>query len=191
MIEKTAIICHGPSLQNSSMGNYIDSFQYVMRFPYLKNWQMPKDYGIKTSYFCGTVARVEERLNKHIPELGYFIWSKNARNKLNDFSKNLIKTYGGKDVTEIVESWRKKLTKCHHPYFSHGTAAVCIAAEIIKKPIVLLGADLLKEGNANVTNYIGSWLYEGRKPHRMGHPLDQERRIIDQISEKYKLKIVF
>ncbi len=111
MIEKTVIICHGPSLQNSNMGDYIDSFKYILRFPYTNNWQTPQDYGKKTSYFCATNSSIKERLNKKIPELGYFIWSKNAKLKISNFCKNLIKHHGGKDVTDLIECFEEITSK--------------------------------------------------------------------------------
>ena len=40
-----AIVGHGPSLRGAGKGEYIDSFDYVVRFPYSGNWQIPEDYG--------------------------------------------------------------------------------------------------------------------------------------------------
>jgi hypothetical protein len=193
MINKTAIICHGPSLQKSGIGQYIDSFKYVLRFPYLKAWQVSEDYGVKTSYFCGTVGRFmrcQTRIALQPTEYGYFIWSKEVRKKIPASCKNLIQKYGGADVTGLIESWRKKLTKCHHPFFTHGTSAICIAANKLKIPIVVFGADVLKTGEVP-SEYIGSWTYENRRPRKIGHPIDQERKLIDEMANHYYLEITF
>jgi hypothetical protein len=185
MIDKTVIIGHGPSLQNSNKGEYIDSFKYIIRFPYLKDWQTPKDYGTRTSFFCGTVGRFRKRSRKkQIPDHGYYIWSKEQK-FANLPSSNYI------DVTDLIVSWQKHITECRHPFFTHGTAGICIAAALLKKPIVVLGCDRLKTGDVTSKKYIGSWVYEGRPRHGIGHPLDQERKIIDKIAKFYNLKIEF
>ena len=191
MTDSTVIIGHGPSLQNSSMGQYIDSFKYVLRFPYFKNWQIPEHYGIRTSYFCATVGRAKARLRKRRkPDHGYYIWSKNQKN-IGDKLNTLIEKHGGKNVTHLIAFWQEHLTKCKYPFFSHGTGGICVAAAILKKNIIVLGCDLLKTGDVSNKEYIGSWTYEGRYERGIGHPLDQERNIVNKIAEFYNVKIEF
>jgi hypothetical protein len=188
MIDATVIIGHGPSLKDSNMGQYIDNFKYVIRFPYFKNWQIPKNYGTKTSYFCVSSGKQTTLKKRKIPDRGYLVWNKHGES-IGENMDRLIKKFGGKNFTDILVTWQAQLKKCRYPFFSSGTAAICAAAALINKPIIVLGCDCLKTGDTN--NYIGSWFYEGRRKHEMGHPVDQERKIIDRISDHYNLKIRF
>ena len=190
MIKKTAVICHGPSLIESNMGRRIDSFMHVVRFLHKGGWQTAKDYGVRTSYFCATVGRARTRMRNQKPDCGYFFWSKTG-GILDKRQYGLIEKFGGADMTWLVTAWQKFLPRSKHPFFSHGTAGILIAAAVIKNPIVVFGADLLKQGKDCNGNYIGSWLYEGREQKEMGHPLAAERGLIDKFSKKYGVEITF
>jgi hypothetical protein len=191
MKDATVIIGHGPSLQGAKKGEYIDSFKYVIRFPYLKNWQIPADYGTRTSYFCASIQRALKFLRPTLPEYGYFIWSKNNMSLPVEL-KFLIKKFGGRNITRLVNTWQKRLPESNRePYFSHGTAAVCAAAGILKKPVTILGCDMLSAGKNNLKKYVGSSTYEGRKINKRSHNLKAERQIINTMAKHYNIAIGF
>jgi hypothetical protein len=150
LINKIAIIGHGPSLYGKNLGEYIDSFKYVFRFPYSGNWQTEKDYGTKISYCCATVNRIK-KLNI-VAEHGYFLWSKRRA----VIGKHQL--HNVEDVTGLIKLWQKRLPKGAYPFFSHGTAAICIACARFKLPVVVLGCDALKTGEADPKKYFGSWV---------------------------------
>ena len=191
MIEKTVIIGHGPSLKNSGNGKYIDSFKNIIRFPYLKDWQVPIDYGIRTSHVCATTQRAKKFLRPTLPESGYFIWSKNNQ-PIEPELKFIIRKFGGKNITKLINRWQSRLPEsdCER-YFSHGTAAVCAAAAILKLPVIVLGCDSLNSGINNAKKYVGSWKYENRKQNKRTHDFESERKIIDEIKRHYKIDIRF
>ena len=194
MINGIAIIGHGPSLQNSGMGKYIDSFKYVTRIMHRGEWQKPKDYGKKTSFICATVGRYKHSIgiaSPHTPDCGYYFWSKYRNQKIRRDQKKLIKKHGGEDVTTHVCNWQNFLPDNVYECFTHGTAAVCIMAHKIRKPIVILGCDLLKDGIDNPKRYIGSWVYEKRKRRTIGHSLSEERKLIDLMAWLYNIQIIF
>jgi hypothetical protein len=192
MIEKTVIIGHGASLQNSGQGENIDAFKYVVRFPYIGDWQAPADYGIKTSYVCATVGRARNKLRRQIPEVGYFIWNK-TRGEIPSDLKSLIGFFGGENMTELITGWQKKMLKLKPKYscFSHGTAAICVMAHKFGLPIVVLGCENLAAGENDPKKYHGGWYYEKRKQPINGHDLAAERKMVDLMAKKYNLKIGF
>jgi len=192
MIEKTVIIGHGASLQNSKRGESIDDFKYVVRFPYIGDWQAPADYGTKTSYFCATVGRARNKLRRQIPEVGYFIWNK-TRGEIPSDLKSLIGFFGGEDITGLITDWQDKMAKLkpRYSYFSHGTAAICVMAHKLGLPIVVLGCDNLAAGEDDPKKYHGSWYYEKRKQPINGHDLAAERKMVDLMEKKYNTKIGF
>lgn len=192
MIEAVAIIGHGPSLRKSGLGKHIDSFRYVTRFLHIGKWQFAEDYGKKTSFFCATVGRARERMRRQRPEKGYFFWNKEGET-LDWQQYHYIRRHGGADVTDLICGWQACLPRVMHPFFSHGTAGICIMAALIELPIVVFGCDLLKDGInlEDQSGYIGSWLYEGRAVSRMGHNLKAERELINEMSKEYGVEITF
>jgi len=192
MIEATAIIGHGPSLQHSGMGGRIDGYRYVVRFPYAGNWQAPADYGTRTSFVCATVGRASDKLRREAPDIGYYFYDK-AGMGLPDGLTYLIDLYGGDDVTGLIAHWQKKMAalKPAYPYFSHGTAAICVMASKYPLPVTALGCDNLAAGNADCGQYIGSWYFEGQHPPPAGHDLAAERVMVDEIAKFYNLSIGF
>jgi len=188
MIEATAIIGHGPSLKGKQRGKYIDSFKCVIRFPYIGNWQNIEDYGTKTSYICATTSRARHKLaDTPEPDYGYYIWSKKQQHITDEFEHIQNK----RDETKLIRSWQKRLPSSAYPYFSHGTAAACIAMARIKKPIVMFGCDALKSGMENRKDYIGSFVYENRRNNRSFHSFTEERKLIDTMSKHYNIEVVF
>ena len=183
---RTAIIGSGPSLNDSGKGKYIDSFDTVFRFPNYIDWQNKNDVGTKTSYYCCTMKR-SQRLTLPL-ECGCFIWSK-YKNK--SASKKRAKELGCIDVTDLICRWQKKLPKQCYPYFSCGTAAVCIAMDRIKDKITVLGCDMLKSGDPRKGKYIGSWVYEDRRQNQSHHSFDEERKLIDKMSDHYNVEVCF
>jgi hypothetical protein len=199
MINAVVIIGHGPGLQKSGLGDFIDSFKYVVRFMHLGNWQVPEDYGTKTTYMCATVGRVKrERKAKrkkgifcpHVPENGYFFWSKTG-GELCRAQKKLIKKYGGKNVTSLICRWQKLLKHSRHPFFCHGTAGICIATHKIKRPVIVLACGNLKDGKGLTKDYVGSWKFENRKSRGIGHDLAVERKLIDQMARACNTTVTF
>lgn len=186
------IIGHGPSLQNSGAGERIDQFKYVVRFPYTGDWQSPADYGTRTSFVCATVGRARTKLRRQIPDLGYFIWDKTDVEIPADMMF-LIGFFGGENVTSLIAYWQRKMAVLRpvYPYFSHGTAAVCIMAHKFTLPVIALGCDNLAAGEADCGKYIGSWYYENRRQPPAGHDLAAERKIINIISKECDIKIGF
>ena len=201
MIDGTVIIGTAPSLQNSNMGEYIDSFKYVIRFPFKGDWQIPEHYGIRTSYFCSTHYRVLARnqLNPWLPDCGYFIWNKYNKD-IGSELRFLIRTFGGEDVTGLINEWQAKLPEPESRGLSHcfstGTGGICIAAAKLQRPIVVLGCDYIKNGGGPVEEYVGTWFWEGgKKPtdggYRRHHPFKAERELIDVMAKEYNVSIEF
>ena len=192
MTEKAVIIGHGPSLQNSRLGDRIDAFKYVVRFPYAGDWPSAADYGTRTSFICATVGRARDKLRREIPDDGYFFWDKTGA-EIPAGLMSLIADSGGENVTGLIAGWQKKMTKLKpiYPYFSHGTAAICIMAHKFGLPVVVLGCDNLAAGNADHKKYMGSWYYEKRRQPPCGHDLAAEREMVEMMATKYNIKIGF
>lgn len=192
-----AIIGHGPSLRGGGLGEYIDSFKYVIRFPHLNDWQTPKDYGVRTSYFCATIGRIKFRIRKQIPEFGYFLWNKHFGRGVPRKLCSLLSIRKYRDVSGLIHKWQRKLPERCCGVFSHGTAGICIAASKIGLPITAFGYDDLKNSRDMGSGYVGSWLYEGRTEvgdliHSKGsHILSEERKLIDLIAQEYSVSIKF
>jgi hypothetical protein len=191
-----AVIGHGPSLQGGGLGEYIDSFKYVIRLPYANDWQVPADYGVRTSFVCSPNGRKITETRKEKPEVGYYLWDKHfgysvSGKKCRDLG---IEKY--EDVSKLVQKWARKLPE---PFqnLSSGTAAILIAAAKLKEPIIAFGCDDLKIGKDMGEDYIGSWVYEGRKgtglkiKNRGAHTLSEERKLIDIMAQKYGVSIEF
>ena len=199
MIDGTVIIGTAPSLQNSGKGEYIDSFENIIRFPYKKDWQIPSDYGTRTTHFCSTDGRAMIQLNSFLPEKGYFIWSKYKKTIPLEL-QFLIKKFGGEDMTELIQGWQRRIPiskdRLMGHAFSTGTAGICIAAAKIKKPIIALGCDWIKNGGGKPEDYVGSWFWEGgKKPvtggYRREHQFPAELKLIDDMSNEYGVSIAF
>jgi hypothetical protein len=191
MIRKAAVVGHGPSLHGAKLGRYIDSFEYVLRFPYIGGWQSKTDYGFKTSYYCATSRRARHRLRPDLPELGYFIWSKWRKRGIGSKLKHLIEQCGGKDVTNLIQRWQGRMVKPKYPYFCHGTAAILIALAKLSRPVVVFGCDSLKTGDNDIEKYLGSAIHEPRRSNRNFHDLEKERELINLMSSQYGFPVVF
>ena len=177
MIDKTVIVGHGSSLVDRRLGEYIDSFRYVIRFFHSPGWQTPIDYGTKVSYYCATNAKAKLLLNMPKPDIKYFIWSKH--NRVASF---------GEDVTELICSWQSRLPKGTYPYLSQGTSGICIATSEIGKPVVVLGCDALKVGEPDSTKYIRADGKTYRKTSRW-HSFDAERKLVNAMSAEYDVNV--
>jgi hypothetical protein len=181
----------------AGLGEYIDSFKYVFRFPYLGNWQEPEHYGVKTSYYCGTVSRTLQRLRSDKPERGYYFWSKYIGYAIPKALSVMTEWCGGEDVSGLIHKWQAQLPSLSYKHISHGTAGVCIAASRIGLPIVALGCDNLKEGKDIDGDYVGSWNYEGRFETGMkiretgSHTLYEELKLIRAMEKYYSLSVDF
>jgi len=191
-----AVIGHGPSLHGSGLGEYIDSFKYVMRLPYLNDWQVPIDYGVRTSYVCSSSGGQLSRIGEKRPDIGFYIWNKVFGHPVTrSRCRNLgIKEY--EDVSGLIQKWAKKLPK---PFqnLSSGTAAILIAASKVGESITVFGCDYLKIGKDMRDGYIGSWFYDGRIEtwknilKTGAHALDEERKLIDEMEQQYGVRIEF
>jgi hypothetical protein len=177
MIDNTVIIGHGPSLYNKKLGKFIDAFKYVIRFPYLGDWQKTEDYGKRTSYYCATNRKVN--LLKGYPECGYYLWSKYKGRKASKHN-NMA------DVSKLIHSWQARLPEGAYPFFSHGTAGICIAASELKERIIVLGCDALKNREPDPKKY-----YNYRPQKKICHSFDSERDLIDEMTKEYDVRIGF
>lgn len=194
------VVCHGPSLQGGGLGEYIDSFKYVMRLPYLGDWQVPKDYGVRTSFYCAAKGKIAIRIRKDRPEIGYYLWDKHPGFRVGGRICRQLGIEKFQDVSHLIQRWSGKLSETSRKKrrtLSSGTAAILIAANKLREPIIALGCDHLKDGKDMMDNYIGSWVYEGRdltgaKINKHGaHSLDEERKLIDEMSQRYGVSIEF
>ena len=191
-----AVIGHGPSLRRSGLGEYIDSFKYVIRSPYLGEWQVPVDYGVRTSYFCGSKGRLRQRIRKEAPELGYFTWNKYLKMRVSPRLAHIL-NIKFEDVSGLIHKWQRKLPDSSCQYLSTGTCAICIASAKLGGPITAFGCDDLKIGKDMGRGYVGSWIYEGRtgtgrKIRDFGaHTLSEERKLIDEMAQEYGVSIEF
>ena len=199
MIDGTVIIGTAPSLHGQGKGKYIDSFRYVIRFPYQGDWQVPIHYGTKTTHFCSTDSRAKAQLNSFLPDLGYFIWNKYNKD-IGSELRFLIDKFGGEDFTELIHKWQrrhpKRENRTQSNCFSTGTGGICIAAAKLGKPIVALGCDYIRDGGGPVEDYIGTWFWEnGKRPtgggYRRHHRFDSERLLIDDMAKEYDVEIRF
>ena len=188
------IVGHGPSLQGSRLGEYIDSFKYVIRFPYLYNWQVPRDYGVRTSYVCSPSGGKFTRIRNEKPEIGYYLWD-----RFHTISPAKCKIFGiekYEDVSGLVQKWARKLPRAT-PNLSTGTVGILIAASRLGEPIIALGCDHLSTGKDMGENYIGSWVYEDRPwtgkniISKCTHSLKHDRKLIDEMAEQYNVSISF
>ena len=184
MMNRTAVICHGPNIINKKIGSYIDSFDVVLRIPHFGNWQKSEDYGDKISYYCCSVRRATQSkvYRTHTP---YFVWSKRKGRKVYDRLSN------GIDVSELIQKWQNKLKTKFHSYFDHGTASILIAADKFSKPITVFGADILGRGENDIKKYTRGDDKEYVKVGGGWHDFKQLRSLIDDISEKYNIEIKF
>ena len=188
---RSVVVGSGPSLIGNGLGEYIDSFEFVLRFPYAGNWQSPEDFGKKTTHYCSTTARARHRLRQDLPSHGYFIWAKKTGRNIGSEFKFLIERFGGKDVSVLIKTWQNKLPEYAYPYLSHGTAGILIAAAELKKDVIAIGCDMLKDGNPDKPAYKGSYIYENRKENKSHHSLDCERELIDEMAKHYGVNIYF
>lgn len=177
MIDETVIIGHGPSLKNSGLGEYIDAFRYIIRFPQVGRFRVFEDLGRRTSYYCATNRK--EKLLNGFPELGYYLWSKYG-------GRTSVKRDNATDVSELVHSWQERLPKGAYPFLSHGTAGICIAASEIGKPITVLGCDSLKAGEPDPRKY-----HNNQRQKKICHSFDYERRLVDDMAKEYSVSIEF
>ena len=195
MIDGTVIIGHGPNLQNKKMGKFIDSFKYVIRFPYYGDWQIPGDYGVRTSYFCSSEVRFFHSFVPKAPEKGYFVWSKrNERlRKYPTLLKFILSEFGGEVVTKLINYWRLRLPDSDYRYLSTGTCGICIAARKLKKPITVLGCDSIETGEKGISLNSAAFKEHFGKIGKkvVDHPYQNERNLINVIEEEYQVSIDF
>lgn len=176
MADRSVVVGHGPSLIGSGHGEYIDSFRYVLRLPCEGNWQTPEDFGHKTSYYCATMRKSKLIKGNH----ERFTWSK-YQGRRGDSKE--------RDVSMLIQSWQKRLSKTAYPFLSHGTAAICIAASELGFSIIALGCDALKDRLTNSKDYISSWVLEGRRQKKVHHSFDCEMDLIDKMAKEYGVSI--
>jgi hypothetical protein len=192
MIDGTVVIGHGPSLIDSSQGEYIDSFRYVMRFPHKGDWQIPEHYGKRTSFYVGTTMRMSTKLRQDRPDLGYFTWTKRCEPiRKTDFIAKLLEEHGGWVVTDLVDEWQVKLPNIACPFLSHGAAAILIAAAVVKLPVTALGCDALRDGMPRRHPYVGTWYHENLPERPNEHCCDDELKLVYEMSEIYDVPITF
>jgi len=119
---------------------------------------------------------------------GCFLWSKYNNTKA---AKVRCAEIDAENMTRLVCSWQGCLPKGSYPFFSVGTASICIAASELKKPITVMGCDMLKDGQPDSKKYYGAWVHENRKQKPYGHSLDAERNLIDNMSREYGVPIIW
>jgi hypothetical protein len=163
-----------------------------MRFPHHGDWQVPEDYGIRTSFWVGTSMRLSKNFRPERPDIGYFVWTKRCEPiKKTDFIADLIDKHGGWIVTDLIDQWQVKLPNIACPFLSHGTAAILIAAAELKVPVTALGCDALKEGLPRQRSYVGTWFHE-KKPERVNeHCCDDELKLVHEMEAEYGVPIKF
>ena len=186
MINKTAVIGHGPSLNGANLGWYIDSFRYVLRIPHFGGWQKGRDYGCKVTAYCCTVNRArkaEVDLSTHC-----FVWSKRKNRSVP------ARFSGCESVSGLIQRWQDVATlkvSTKYPYIDHGTGAICVAADRFGLDVVVLGCDVLSGGVADKSQYVRGDNAPYRKTGHGWHEFDKLRSLVDIISAAYGLKIEF
>lgn len=189
MIEKTAVIGHGPSLIDLTYGKKIDSHRYIVRFPYIRNWQIPEKYGSRTSFYVASAGRIQKRLRPDLPENGYWFWNKHG-NKMGVLENFLIRNHRGVDMTTTVVEWQKQIAEGYD--MSHGCAGICLAMHILKLPVAAFGCDNLKTGDDDTESYIGSWKYEKRRMIKfIDHSPSKELEFITALSKERGIQVEF
>jgi hypothetical protein len=61
----------------------------------------------------------------------------------------------------------------------------------IKRPVVLIGCDMLKIGESDKKKYIGSHIYENRRQNKSHHDFKIERELVDEMSKRYRVPVEF
>ena len=195
--KKTIVVGHAPSMIGSNNGEFIDSFDCIIRFPIYGDWQTEKDFGTRTSYYCGTDGALLAKMNQAIPDCGYFAWNKKKRSLAPELVDK-IKKIGGYDVSGFIYTLVKRLPK-HRKYSSFDTGSVAIfsAIKYIKKPVIAIGCDFLATGEKKRYKYVGSSAIEGRtiskRQQRLQgrHPFKESRELIDKFANECCVEVEF
>jgi len=186
-----AIIGHGPSMRGAGYGKYIDDYRIVIRFPYLKDWQIPIDYGKRTTYWFSNINRLNKRIRRELPEEGYYLWAKNG-NPIGDEYKFLISKFGGQEITEQVKFWQGRYLKdAAHPYFSHGGVAIIAAISFFNLPVTAFGCDSIRDSLKETKYYVGSAIWENRQFKDSSHDYQAEHKITTEFATKNKVELRF
>lgn len=200
---KVAIIGHGPSMMNSNMGSFIDSYDIVIRQkPVSYNLVINnfKDFGKKTDIICGSWT-VKGALKWHNTAL---IWTFiDARHEFEEiiFSDDYVV------LPDLCNTWNKKFRDMRTDTFnfkdkvityktsdtkgtrhmSCGLHTILYTCELLKpKTISLFGFDNVKNGNFTWSLTRGK-TWAGYADHRW----DTEHHMLNEISKKYSVCFEF
>ena len=189
MSKEFAIVGHGDWMFNSGLGDEIDSFDRVMRFPFYSYQRRilvdrKKNWGTKTTDLCVSSQTIPAMIQDGvIPEEATWIWTRPGLwNPKYIYQNEKFKTrraqgainqwqiaFQRKGPTGYADSSGKKFI------FSRGTAAVVIACHYIKPRTLTL------YGYQNVMR--------GYSERYTVHDWHKERELIKEVAEFYKVKI--
>jgi len=144
---KTIIVGHGPSLEGQGLGEWIDSFDNVVRLKraeYLIRTN-PKDYGVKTDYLCASteVLGCFKTIKVHefwgYPKRGWY--DENAV----EAAKKELNAYLWIPLN-LCNTWNAKFRNlgAKHPNVSTGMASIVMALERFRpETLQIAGFDTL------------------------------------------------
>ncbi len=180
-------------MQGSGLGEYIDSFKYVIRIPRKPKWQKKNDFGTRTSHWCGTTGSYYNTYGKFItpPECGYYFFRHKPGLGLGKVKVDGVDvTKDIKEMTDLTMPQQKKIglgiKRCD---LSNGGGTLFIAMYELKLPVVAFGFDNLSQGKNE--DFVGSYYYEKGRKNKMNHWLDKEKKLLLEFSEEIGVELEF
>lgn len=202
-MNNVAIVGHGPSMHNSSLGKVIDSYKTVIRQKAVSSdlvRRFSNDFGIKTSIICGSYTIKEALFWDSNADIWVFI---DSRHENIEIKKDLRFTL----LPEVCIYWnniyrslrsdnyiRNEKMTIHatssdvgHNHMSCGMHTIIYACEILKPDkITLFGFDNVKTGNFTWSLTRGE-TWDKYPDHRW----DVEKELISMVSKNYSVEFEF
>lgn len=210
-MESIIIIGNGPSLEGKGLGQYIDSYDTIIRVGSYLNIQNEKDYGNRTTYHfiyvqCARFIKYNvehpwrtERGSCEIPVETWMGWGMGTSNE-KPYDDSYIQIFKDRfpdyNVILIVDFIRKIKNEYekYKPEFSkisEGTGATLYAIDTLKPSIIkMIGFDNIFKGTNK--NYMGSYerqLHES--PITVEHDLGKERQFIMDYAREHNVNIIW
>ena len=186
-----AIIGHGDWMFDSGLGDEIDKFDRVMRFPFyeyqrrvVSDDERSFNWGKKTTDLCVSVQTIPAMIQDGtIPERHTWMWTRPG--DWNDKYITQNKMFKPIRAMAAITPWQMefqkmgakavKTTHGKQPIFSRGTAAVIIVCHYIKpKELTLFGFQNVMRAYSDRYTIHDWWT---------------ERELIKKVSDFYKVKI--
>ncbi len=198
---KAIIVGHGPSGLRSKAGEYIDSFDIVIRLKTTSKecLRFPKVYGTRVDILGGSWT-IGPILRKAIQCPEYWIFFDSRHNKISEDDRKLMaRHYIDKRLvmlpalcSEWDETYRRLLPQFSqfgcHPHTSSGFKAVLYACEVLQPAkLVLYAFDAIRSGGQHTWS-----ITRGKNwSHYPGHNFRIEAILIDRLRTKFQMALKF